>query len=140
MWSFNKQLTDVDWVISPSDFMMLYMTDLIRALNGLPPSASEDKLKNPSTGNVFHRIGFKGDYVIGFRVLWEGFGSNRQLGIRYRIEKLDEAKETTTERIRERIKISTEEYNSVSHQIDIAEPPPLLTQAINEKVYELEIN
>lgn len=51
-----KYCSDMEWLMSADDFQSLLLVDFYRMLHGQGAVETEKRLKNPKTGNVFHRI------------------------------------------------------------------------------------
>lgn len=92
-----KNCPDMEWLMSPEQFEQLLLVDYHRLLKGGTTQETKFRLKNPSTGNLFHRCSLvpDSDMVGGVRVwvadigAWsteEGGGT--QLGFRFRLESL----------------------------------------------------
>lgn len=50
-----KYCPDMEWLMPVEDFQNLILVDFYRLLHGQGTLATEKRLKNPKTGNVFHR-------------------------------------------------------------------------------------
>lgn len=51
-----KYCPDMEWLMTVEDFQNLLLVDFYRMLHGQGAVETEKRLKNPKTGNVFHRI------------------------------------------------------------------------------------
>lgn len=90
------------WLITPEEFASILMVDCYRHLKGELDSESPNKLKNPDTGSVFHRIALLDESVVGGIRFWcDSTGDYTVFGWRFRIESQDENSGETRRRSRE---------------------------------------
>lgn len=84
-----KYCPDMEWLMSVDDFQSLLMVDFYRLLHGQSTLETQKRLKNPKTGNVFHRVSLVESVGIvgGVRVWLMPEGSDTsQIGWRFRLE------------------------------------------------------
>lgn len=84
LWEFLQETFEMDWQVSGEEFRAIILTDVYRHLMHEGDTKHPTKLKNPSTGNVFHRLATRGDIVGGVRIWSEGSLSLR-FGYRFRL-------------------------------------------------------
>lgn len=71
----------MDFYLSEAEFNALFMIDSVRHLLGHGDSDSvKEKLKNPSTGNVFHQIALYKDLIGGVRFWCDRNGEHGSFG------------------------------------------------------------
>jgi hypothetical protein len=123
----NKKFEGLTWLLEPAEFDAVFMVDCYNHLRGKSDSRSPNKLKNPMTGNYFHRIALKDDLVCGIR-FWcdKGWGDDEvHFGFRFRIQRLDEEEEDTRRRTRDEALEAVEQLEQVHDFIfEMEEPPP----------------
>lgn len=146
--ALNRKFDNTEWLVSGEEFSSIFMTDLYRHLNNIGDSISETKLKNPSTGNVFHRIAIRDNLVGGIRFWVEdahsgvGLGNDLRLSWRFRIQALVSNKEEEEVRIRSR-DIVAEAESMLEMVLDsfmeINEPTKTDMQSIMMMEHELEL-
>lgn len=134
---------ETEWLLDSDEFHKLIMADLARFLAGLGPLETPHKLRNPVTGNRFHRMSLFKENVGGCRFWLEPSAGERVLfGFRFRfrwesIKSADE-EENVREDARERIRIAAEEYVKVENTImDVAEPPQEQMHMIEQAIMEM---
>lgn len=118
----------MEWLLDGDTFSKLFLVDVDRNLQGLPTSDSPDRIKNPATGNLFHRIALLPPYIGGVRFWAVEIGGETCIGYRFRIVKqlTDEEEANVREEARVRAAQVEVDINSVYETIlEIAEPPPL---------------
>lgn len=128
-----------EFLLGTDEFHKLFMADAARFLSGLGSLETPNKLKNPVTGNKFHRIALLKDFVGGFRFWLEPQYSGINFGFRFRWEGLlDNEEENVREDARERVRLAEEEYVTVEKTImDIAEPPKEAVAAFEAELEKL---
>lgn len=77
----------MEWLLDAGTFEKLFLIDVSRALSGLPPSNSDEQLRNPITKNLFHRIALCPPYIGGIRFWVQSEGSVKKACYRFRIVK-----------------------------------------------------
>lgn len=124
---FYAKFPDTEWLMDSDEFHKLLMADCARFLAGMGPLETPHKLRNPVTGNRFHRMALFKEMVGGCRFWLEpSMGDNVIFGYRFRWEALTSAdeEENVREDARERIRLAAEEYVKVENTImEVAEPP-----------------
>jgi hypothetical protein len=84
-----KYCPDMEWLMGVDDFSNLLLVDFYRLLHGQGTMETQKRLKNPKTGNVFHRITLleAAGIVGGVRVwLMPDDSTNINIGWRFRLE------------------------------------------------------
>jgi hypothetical protein len=84
-----KYCPDMECLMSVEDFQNLLLVDFYRLLHGQGTKETEKRLKNPKTGNVFHRVTLveASGIVGGIRVwLMPETNSTSNIGWRFRLE------------------------------------------------------
>lgn len=124
LWDMYFDLfPEVEWLLNGEEFKVLTLLDIYRHLMGQGDSHSEKKLKNPATGNVFHRLCLRGKFVGGIRFWTHNHYEERTVvGWRFRWEKQDEAEETTRIKTRNKVDVAIEEWEAIQIKLDIPEP------------------
>lgn len=77
-----------EWLLERDTFANLFLVDIDLKLRGMATSVSPDRVENPATGNLFHRIAVMAPYVGCVRFWAEDFGGSTNIGFRFRIVKL----------------------------------------------------
>lgn len=113
--TLNKHFDGLIWLVSPEEFVNLFLVDCYRHLNGLPDSESERKLVNPFTGNKFHRIAIRDNLVFGIRFWCDPLGERIVLGFRFRLELQNEEEDETRRRARE---VAAEANDQIEEVLD----------------------
>jgi hypothetical protein len=147
----NKTTPGVEWLMAAEDFQNLLLLDFNRLMNGMPTTETKNRLQNPSTGNVFHRVTLNEDKNIvgGLRVWVEGttFYSEGmslpgvQIGFRYRLERIvpeGTATEDVALKIREKaqqqiLELTEESANLKEYISEEAAVPVMLEQYVKEQ-------
>ena len=127
-----KKFPDMVWLLSAEEFSNVFMVDCYNHLLGRQDSRSPGKLRNPNTGNKFHRLGLIGTMVCGIRFWCDNYsGDETCLGWRFRIQSQDEAEEETRRRTREKVTEAEELMEElVEYMFDVKElAPAKLSQA-----------
>lgn len=121
--SLQDRFGSMEWLITGEGFKNLFFVDISRHLKGVGDSPSAHKLKNPETGNRFHRIALIGNLVGGVRFWAKGTDSSHvHVGYRFRIEKQNENEEKTRDRaMREQEEIKQEAIEIMA-ELDLKEP------------------
>ncbi|QIN95297.1 hypothetical protein DLP3_134 [Stenotrophomonas phage vB_SmaS_DLP_3] len=87
LWNYLQgKFGEMDWQVVAEEFRAIILMDTYRHLNGEGDTKNPQKLRNPATGNVFHRLAIKGDIVGGVRI-WHNHGLN--FGFRFRLAGMD---------------------------------------------------
>lgn len=96
-----KNCPGMEWLMSNDDFESLLLVDYYRLLHGNSTMETKYRLKNPHTGNLFHRISLvpEHDMVGGIRVwIFPMTEEDLQIGFRFRLETLKGESEYTSAR------------------------------------------
>jgi len=112
-----KYCPDMEWLMSVDDFQNLLMVDFYRMLHGQGAVETPKRLKNPKTGNVFHRVTLveKSSIVGGIRVwLTPEDETSCTIGWRFRLE------DQVTESVNIRLK-AVELASSLQHEVELIE-------------------
>jgi hypothetical protein len=127
----NKHCPGMEWIISPEDFENLLLLDCHRLAHGQETLETKARLRNPSTGNYFHRVTILEDKNIvgGVRVWLEPVFGGTQVGFRYRLERIIPEGEETQEEAAQRIRARTSQQ--VLEEVSEAE-------ALKENLKEVE--
>ncbi len=120
----QQHFAKCEWLVSEEEFVALFLNDVYRWLKGGKSSKSPKMLRNPQTGNRFHRVALHGDIVGGVR-FWAGWGigNGHDLGFRFRLEKLAKKEEEETRRtIRESAVEAVQAVEEMIVELAISEP------------------
>lgn len=133
IWQFlMARFSKMEFLMEGDTFSKLFLVDVDRNLRGLPTSESPDRIKNPATGNVFHRIALLPPYVGGVRFWAEDFFGDTHIGFRFRIVGgVDESEEIDIrEESREReAQVLVDVQSVMSTIFEVAEPPKVAVEA-----------
>lgn len=137
--SLVKKFPGLVWIVTPEEFSAIFMVDCYRHLQGEGDSRSPSKIKNPYTGNYFHRVAVKDDLVLGIRYWCDPYGPDETiLGFRFRIQKLDEDEEETRRRTRdEAIEAMEVMEEVVEFLFDVKEPSATTVSKVDNMVMSL---
>lgn len=130
----SNSMPSFEWLLEREVFANLFLIDVDLRLRGLPTSISPDRVQNPATGNLFHRIAIKAPYVGSVRFWADGWSSGVVIGFRFRIVKLlsDDEEVDVRAEAREREAQIILDLESVEETImDVAEPPVEAVSAAN---------
>lgn len=130
----SNSMPSFEWLLEREVFANLFLIDVDLRLRGLPTSISPDRVQNPATGNLFHRIAIKAPYVGSVRFWADGWSSGVEIGFRFRIVKLlsDDEEVDVRAEAREREAQIILDLESVEETImDVAEPPVEAVSAAN---------
>jgi len=89
MRCINKHCPGMEWLMSAQDFEDLLLADFYRFLHGQGAVETQKRLKNPKTGNVFHRVALIEAHkmVGGVRVWLTNLDDEAiHIGFRFRLE------------------------------------------------------
>lgn len=109
-----------EWLITQEDFEARCFVDMYRHSKGKGDTQDPTKLKNPSTGSVFHRVALYKEFVGGIRFWFMDVGGIQHFGFRFRIQALDESEK----KVRQKATKQAEEDQQELAEIlaDIKEP------------------
>lgn len=130
----SSSMPSFEWLLEREVFANLFLIDVDLRLRGLPTSVSPDRVQNPATGNLFHRIAVKAPYVGAVRFWADGWSNGVEIGFRFRIVKLlsDDEEVDVRAEAREREAQIILDLESVEETImDVAEPPVEAVSAAN---------
>ncbi|ATS92327.1 hypothetical protein DLP05_136 [Stenotrophomonas phage vB_SmaS_DLP_5] len=121
LWNYLQQkFGEMDWQVVAEEFRAIILVDVYRHLNGEGDTKTPQKIRNPVTGNVFHRLAIKGDIVGGVRI-WHNGGLN--FGFRFRLAGMDKDDHTSVPLIaRKKALDSIKMAEEVVKKFNIAEP------------------
>lgn len=150
LWEYyHEAFPELNWQVSQEEFTMIVLVDVYRHLMKQGDSKLATKIKNPSTGNVFHRLATLDDMVGGIR-LWNGHNDQTndgegctEWGFRFRIAGLNDETEdgetetTETLGVKVRVKVvQTEiEAEQIIAHLELAEPTPKKIRAAKTRVH-----
>lgn len=120
MRTIEKQTPGWEWLLSTDEFADLIMVDFYRLLHGNATQETQQRLRNPNTGNWFHRITLLEDdgLVGGVRVWCDGYTAEQiVVGFRFRIQGLDEEATKTRQKARAHAEALVEEVEEVKEYI-----------------------
>lgn len=129
-----------EWLFDEALFEQYLLVDCWRHMNNQPDSESRQKLKNPVTGNRFHRMALVNGLVGGIRFWCDPNPQGYIFGYRFRIEAQNEEDQKTRDRVaddRERLAEEIEVLEEVT--FDVAEPPKEVVETFI-KHYAVELN
>jgi hypothetical protein len=139
----NKHCPGMEWIISPEDFENLLLLDSHRLAHGQETLETKARLRNPSTGNYFHRVTILEDKNIvgGVRVWLDPVSDGTQVGFRYRLERIIPEGEETQEEAAQRIRARTSqqvleevsEAEALKENLKEVEGEPLLVETYVEQ-------
>jgi len=128
----------ITWMLTGEEFRKLMAVDYYRHLTDQGDSESQNKLKNPHTGNKFHRLGaWESEKIaIGIRFWVDDFIPGEEdedargnlpqskvlFGFRIRLEGLFQSMEDEHTKARVKIDQAVEEYSQLVEQYNISEP------------------
>lgn len=134
----QEQFTGCEWLMDEQEFHQLLMVDMYRSLKGLDPSESNQKLKNPRTGNVFHRLALKNGSVVGGIRFWcnsfgpgapednedghKDYNGETSVGFRFRVELINEDEGTVRAKARLKVAEAVSQYQPIMEELMIGEP------------------
>lgn len=127
IWDFlQARFNKMEWLAEKDTFEKLFLVDVDRNLRGLPTSESPDRIKNPATGNLFHRIALYPPFVGGVRFWAENYGGESHIGFRFRLVKLANENEETDVREESRRReeqVVLEVASAYDAIMEVSEPP-----------------
>lgn len=127
-----KMVPDLEWLLTQDEFQDLLHLDYYRMLKGMGSLATKQKLKNPSTGNVFHRVALLEDHkIVGGVRVWISDAGNGQTNIGWRFRLEEQVQESG--KVRAKARILAESF--VEESVELKE---YVAQETSEKVLALE--
>lgn len=138
--SLHKKFKDLVWIISPDEFNAIFLVDCYNHMHSKSDSRSPGKIKNPHTGNYFHRVAVIGDLVCGVRFWCDPYTEGEtMLGFRFRIQGLDEAEDETRRRSRGEAIEAVEAMEQLeTYMMDVAEPPQSKVKQVETAIQTLD--
>ena len=127
-----------EWLLERETFANLFLVDIDLKLRGLPTSVSPDRVENPATGNLFHRIAVMSPYVGAVRFWAENFGVGTNIGFRFRIVKLlsDGEEVDVRAEAREREAKVIMDMEAVEETImEVKEPPQQVLNTVSNLIH-----
>lgn len=134
----TSKFAKFEWLLERDIFAKLFLIDIDLRLQGKPTSVSPNRIQNPATGNLFHRIAIAAPFVGSVRFWAEEFFGCTTIGYRFRIVKMaDESEEVDVRaEAREReAQVLLDMESSYSAIMEVKEPP----SAVMEDVATLKI-
>ena len=107
-----------EWLVDKEEFNAIFMQDVYGHIQGKGSSISPKMLKNPTTGNKFHRIALIGDIVGGVRY-WMYHDS---VWFRFRLEAQKESEEKTRKTIKNTAEEAIMNLSDIVEFIECGEP------------------
>lgn len=127
-----------EWLLERDTFAKLFLVDIDLQLRGLPTSVSPDRITNPNTGNLFHRIAVQSPYVGAVRFWAEKYHGATDIGFRFRIVKLLDDGEEVDVRAEARVREAQVlvDMESVEETIlDVKEPPSAMMSSVKNLLH-----
>lgn len=135
LWgALQENFSSLDWMLSADEFRALVLVDIYSHLTGQGDSKSEKKIKNPKTGNVFHRLAIKDDIVTGIRFWVGGWGNNMTIGFRFRLAENDDSQDGTKKKARAKIDSALVSLVPIMDSLKIADPSNVEQEVAHKKV------
>ena len=125
LWDFIHQNNPgVTWYVSFREFRALMLYDMHSILTaGYVKSLKDDHLKNPNTGNKYHRLGEVGGFVVGVRFfIFDKEQWDCGPGFRVRFELATNEGQNECEATRAKIDTAVKEVEAMPF-LNIPEPP-----------------
>lgn len=134
LWDFLLgKFGDMDWQVSAEEFRAIILVDVARHLNHEGDTQDPTKIKNPNTGNVFHRLAIRGDIVGGVRI-WHQ--NELTFGFRFRLAQMSVPdKQHVPVIARQKAISSIKMQESVIKKYTIAEPSVEEVKKLRESVH-----
>lgn len=127
-----------EWLLERETFANLFLVDIDLKLRGLPTSVSPDRVENPATGNLFHRIAVMAPYIGAVRFWAENFFGQTDIGFRFRIVKLlsDDEEVDVRAEAREREAQVIMDMEAVEETImEVKEPPQQVMSTVSNLIH-----
>lgn len=134
----TNSMPKFEWLLEREIFVQLFLVDIDLKLRGLATSVSPDRIENPNTGNLFHRIAVMPPYVGAVRFWAEDYGTLTDIGFRFRIVKLLSDDEEVDVRAEARMRETQVllDVESVEETIlEVNEPPIKCQEAVKSLAY-----
>lgn len=115
----TEKFHQFNWQISAEEFNALFIQDVYRHLSGEGDTQVPTKIRNPNTGNVFHKLATLEDLVGGVRI-WHNAALS--FGFRFRIAALTNADGDVPVSARLKAVEAMQKAKEVLASFEIAEP------------------
>lgn len=136
LWSFlQHRFHNCEWLLSAHEFFAIMIQDVHGWLGGNGSSVTPKMLKNPATGNIFHRIALFGNIVCGIR-FWAEDG---KVYYRFRLEEQKEEDNKTRSTTRIHAEKALKALEQLIVELEIKEPTYVCEEEQKEKVFEYEL-
>lgn len=142
--NLTKVFGKMEWLTDQQTFEKLFLVDVNLSLQGLQTSESRGRIRNPVTGNLFHRIALMPPYIGGVR-FWtlQDLWGNAIIGYRFRlVEQMgEEEQENVREESRRRSSEVDLEVQSVYDCIlEVSEPQKVqVPKLVTNISYDMEM-
>ncbi len=118
----EKNCPGMEWLLPPEAFDQLIKADLYNLMTGKATNVTKYRLKNPNTGNYFHRITLWEEHNIvgGIRIWLSPIGPGQcSLGFRFRLEDMESSKSdlTTAQKARQHAEALVQQLEPVMVEI-----------------------
>lgn len=135
VWSFlHSRFGKCEWLLDEKEFSAIMLQDVYGHLIGLGSTLTDQMLKNPATGNIFHRIALFENIVCGIRYwVWD----DRKVHFRFRLEEQLEEENKVRSTIRASAEKAVAAVAEIMIELDIQEPSHVYEESEKEVVYEL---
>lgn len=127
MWNqVNSMFGDMEFMVDYDQFRDMLLLDFSLLAEGKPTHRSHDRLRNPVTGNRFHRIALSTPFVGGIRVWFDRPHTPRNcwLYYRFRLEIPEETQGKIRAKAAEKVKQVELEMETVYETMGIVAEPP----------------
>lgn len=123
LWDvLQETFTGCEWLLTGEEFEQLMLVDVWRHMNDKGDSASKGKIKNPRTGNVFHRLMLRDHMVGGIRFWVSDFTDAMSIGFRFRVAVIDETQSDARVGARQKVAEAQAEYPEMVELLGLSEP------------------
>lgn len=137
----KKYFPGTEWLLNEEEFCAIFYTDFYCHLKGHGSTKSPNMLRNPCTGNKFHRMVLGGNNMVGGIRYWveEGY---RQIWFRFRWEEQieEEEEETTRLTIRNTAEEALKNMEHITEELQIKEPDVTEKVELKGKILQHEID
>lgn len=120
VWNLlHKYFDMMEWLVSEEEFTALMLQDVYGHLQGQGSTKSPKMLKNPVTGNVFHRMALVSDIVGGIRYWTHGY---QEICFRFRLERQMEEEDKTRNTIRAMAEAAVVVMEDLKVELELSQP------------------
>lgn len=131
VWEFyHEKFGKLQWELPQEEFEALIFTDLYRHLHGDGDTQNPKKLKNPVTGNVFHRVAKLQDIAGGVR-LWL---ADDKICLRFRLAEAGDDHEQEVKKTRVKSINALAEQQKIKDEFKINEPSEAESEHASHRV------